>query len=80
MLYPHQFNCRGLDDPDFDKEVSKEELSVLLQNSTHQIPDDEFDVMYELTLRNYQRVTFKAFLEMIRNLKRDYLKYRTLFK
>lgn len=80
MLYPHQFNSRGLDDPDFDKEVSKEELSVILQNNTHQIPADEYDVMYELTKRNYKKVTYKTFLEMIRNLKRDYLKYRTLFK
>lgn len=84
LLYPNPFNIRGLDDNDFEEKVDKESLREMLKNKTYYIPDDEFDTLYEITRQNLgatsDKVTFKAFLETVRNIKRDYLKYRTMFK
>lgn len=78
---------RGLDDPDFDKAVSKEELGRMLRSQKYDFPQEEFDLIYDLARRKslelgYQsdEVTYKSFLEVMRNLKRGYLRYRNLFR
>ena len=83
LLYPHPFNVRGLDDPDFENKVDKNELKSLLKNKTFTFPDEEFETIFEITRQNEgancEKISYKGFMETIRNLKRDYIKYRTMF-
>ena len=48
------------------------------------MPEEEYETLFEITRQNMggnsSTVTYKSFLDTIRNLKRDYLKYRTMFK
>lgn len=75
---------RGLDDVNFEQLVTKEELWKVIKDKPMSIPEEEYDTLFEITRQNMggntNIVTYKAFLETIRNLKRDYLKYRTMFK
>lgn len=84
MLYPHPFNFRGLDDTSLEESVNKVELWEIVQEKSISMPEEEFDTLYEITRQNMgginNTVTYRAFLETIRNLKRDYLKYRSMFK
>ena len=44
--------------------------------------DSEFNILFQLTLRNYpnneEKVSYKAFIDVMRNLKKEFMKYRTL--
>ena len=94
LLYPNLYSYRGLDDPDFDKPVTKEVLLNMLKANKYDFPQEEFDLIFDLAqmspentikeknnIKEHENlVTYKAFLEVVRNLKRRYLRYRTLFK
>lgn len=78
---------RGLDDPDFDKAVDRDELIGMLRSQKYDFPEEEFDLIYDLAKRKSielgnpsDHVTYKSFLEVMRNLKRGYLRYRNLFR
>jgi hypothetical protein len=64
--------------------MCKEQIKELLNTNTFKIPEDEFETLFEITRQNEgvksDKITFKGFLETIRNLKREFLKYRTMFK
>ena len=48
------------------------------------IPQNEYDIMFEIALKNYpnneEKISPKSFISTIRNLKREYQKYRILEK
>lgn len=54
----------------------------MLKKNEYNFPDEEFNLLYQLALKNYPningKVSYKSFIELIRNLKREYMKYRTL--
>ena len=57
----------------------------MLKKSSFEFPDEEIDTLFEITRQNEgaveeDKVTFKGFLDTIRYLKRDFMKYRTMFK
>ena len=64
--------------------MCKEQIKELLNTNTFKIPEDEFETLFEIIKKNEgvksDKITFKGFLETIRNLKREFLKYRTMFK
>jgi hypothetical protein len=55
-----------------------------LSKHNYNFADEEFNLIYQLTLKNYpnqdEKVTYKAFIDIMRNLKREFMKYRTLLK
>jgi hypothetical protein len=57
-------------------------LKEILLKNDYPFPDEEYNLIYEITLKNYpnkdNKVTYKAFINAMRNLKREYIKYRTL--
>ena len=78
-MYPHRFNTRGLDDVDFEQEISKEDLKILLKKNRHNISDEELSFIYDITSRNCnKKVTYNNIMETIRFLKKDYNKYRAI--
>jgi len=54
-----------------------------LNKKNYDFKDEEFQVIYNITLGNYPnsegKISYKAFVEVMRNLKRDYVKYRGIF-
>ena len=56
----------------------------MLLNQNYQFPEDEFNLLFSLAFKknpcNEEKITLKAFFDVVRSLKREYLKYRTLFK
>ena len=64
----------------------------MLEQNKYNFPQEEFDLIYDLTKRkeraeshnfnnnNEDKVSYKAFIDVMRNLKRDYMRYRTIFK
>lgn len=78
LLYPNPHNTRGLDDCDFDQETSRDSLKELIKKNTHQIPEDEFLVICELAESNFGRLSYNTFINTIRALKREYIKYKNV--
>lgn len=82
LLYPHPCATRGLDDEDFDQLMTKVEIKDILNKNNMIIPDEEFNLIWEIGIKNYPNTEGKlsstAFINTMRNLKREYMKYRTL--
>ena len=81
LLYPHPEAIRGVYDEDFEKLMTKEEIFKQMKKYDFIIPEIEYDVMFNITLKNYpneeEKVSTKAFISTMRNLKREYQKYRS---
>jgi hypothetical protein len=82
LLYPHPEAVRGVYDEDFVKLFGKEEIFHILKKYDFIIPEKEYDIMFEIALKNYPnnegKISPKAFISTMRNLKREYQKYRIL--
>ena len=82
LLYPHPCATRGLDDDDFDQLLSKEEINEIMSKNNIEIPPEEYNLIYQIGLQNYPneegKMSANSFLSTMRNLKREYMKYRTL--
>jgi hypothetical protein len=59
-------------------------LKVILRKYKYNFAEEEFNLIYEIALKNFPNdsgmITFKAFIDVMRNLKREFMKYRTLIK
>lgn len=57
-------------------------MRQILANNNHNFPDQEYNLIFEITLKNYPNssdmVSYKAFIDVMRNLKREFMKYRNL--
>lgn len=84
LLYPHPEAIRGVTDEDFDKLYSKEEINTLMKKYDFKIPENEYDTMFNVALKNYPndegKISAKSFISTMRNLKREYQKYRNIEK
>ena len=82
LLYPHPEAIRGVHDEDFEKLLSKEEIYSQMKKYDFIIPEKEYDLMFEVALKNYPndegKISPKSFISTMRNLKREYQKYRVL--
>ena len=82
LLYPHPENVNGVDDKDFEELMTKEEIYDLLKRFDFNIPQDEFNLIYQVGLKNYpnseEKMSPKSFISTMRNLKREYQKYRNI--
>ena len=80
LLYPHPGAIRGVYDEDFEKLLTKEEIYNTMRKYDFIIPEEEYDLMFDICLKNYpneeKKVSAKAFISTMRNLKREYQKYR----
>jgi hypothetical protein len=51
-------------------------------SKNYAFPDEEYNLIYQIALKNYpneeEKVSYKGFLDVMRNLKREYMRYRTL--
>ena len=84
LLYPHPEAVRGVYDEDFDKLLGKEEIYEIMKKYDFIIPENEYDIMFEIAIKNYPnkegKISPKAFISTMRNLKREYQKYRIFGK
>ena len=82
LLYPHPENVNGIDDKDFEELMSKEEIYETIKRFDFNIPEDEFNLIYQVGLKNYpnkeEKMSPKCFISTMRNLKREYQKYRNI--
>ena len=82
LLYPHPEAIRGVNDKDFEKLYTKEEIFKLMKKYDFIIPEDEYNLMFEVGLKNYPnsewKMSPKSFISTMRNLKREYQKYRVI--
>jgi len=82
LLYPHPEAIRGVYDEDFEKLLSKEEIFEVMKKYDFIIPEKEYDIMFEIAIKNYPnnegKISPKAFISTMRNLKREYQKYRAV--
>ena len=82
LLYPHPENVNGVDDKDFEELMTKEEIYELIKKYDFNIPQDEFNLIYQVGLKNYpnneEKMSPKSFISTMRNLKREYQKYRNI--
>jgi hypothetical protein len=80
LLYPHPEAIRGVYDEDFDKLLTKEEIYQQMRKYDFIIPEEEYDVMFNIAIKNYpnpdNKISPKSFISTMRNLKREYQKYR----
>lgn len=81
LLYPHPEAIRGVYDEDFDKLFSKEEIFEQMKKYDFIIPKEEYDIMFDVAIKNYPnpegKISPKSFVSTMRNLKREYQKYRS---
>lgn len=84
MLYPNPHIFKGVDNEDFTKLITKEELRKILNENNYKFSDDEYKVICDIVLANKPnqegKVSYKSFIEVMRSLKRDYVKFRGIFK
>lgn len=63
--------------------VTKEELREILEKKDYKFSDDEFKVICQIVLankpNNEEKISFKSFVDVIRSLKRDYVKFKGIF-
>ena len=82
LLYPHPEAIRGVYDEDFEQLLTKEEIYNLMKKYDFIIPEDEYNLMFEVGLKNYPnkegKMSPKSFVSTMRNLKREYQKYRVI--
>ena len=82
LLYPHPCAIRGVHDEEFDVLYTKEEIYALMKKYDFEIPEEEYNLIYQVGLKNYPndegKMSPKSFISTMRNLKREYQKYRTL--
>ena len=82
LLYPHPEHYMGIDDPDFEELMTKKEIYELIQKYNFNIPEEEFNLIYQVGLKNYpnneEKMSPKSFIGTMRNLKREYQKYRNI--
>ena len=82
LLYPHPEHNLGIDDSDFEELMTKEEIYDVIKKYDFIIPEDEFNLMYQVGLKNYPNIegkmSPKSFIGTMRNLKREYQKYRNI--
>ena len=82
LLYPHPEHCLGVEDRDFEELMTKEEIYEIIQRYDFNIPQDEFNLIYQVGLKNYPndegKMSPKSFISTMRNLKREYQKYRNI--
>ena len=82
LLYPHPEHNLGIDDSDFEELMTKEEIYDVIKKYDFIIPEDEFNLMYQVGLKNYPNIegkmSPKSFISTMRNLKREYQKYRNI--
>ena len=82
MLYPHPCAIRNVHDEDFDVLYTKDEIYALMKKYDFEIPEEEYNLIYQVGLKNYPneegKMSPKSFISTMRNLKREYQKYRTL--
>ena len=82
LLYPHPEAIRGVNDEDFEKLYTREEIFNLMKKYDFIIPEDEYNLMFEVGLKNYPnpegKMSAKSFISTMRNLKREYQKYRVI--
>jgi hypothetical protein len=80
LLYPHPEAIRGVYDEDFEKLLSKEEIYEQMKKYDFIIPEGEYDLMFNIAIKNYPnpegKLSPKSFISTMRNLKREYQKYR----
>ena len=81
LLYPHPEAIRGVYDEDFEKLLTKEEIYEQMKKYDFIIPEEEYDVMFNVAIKNYPnaegKLSPKSFISTMRNLKREYQKYRS---
>ena len=81
LLYPHPEAIRGVYDEDFEKLLTKEEIYKQMRKYDFIIPEEEYDVMFDVAIKNYPnqegKLSPKSFISTMRNLKREYQKYRS---
>ena len=82
LLYPHPEHYMGIEDKDFEELMTKEEIYEIIQKYDFNIPQDEFNLIYQVGLKNYPnaegKMSPKSFISTMRNLKREYQKYRNI--
>lgn len=82
LLYPNPHSTKGLDDNDFEQLVTKDELNQILIKNGHNLEEKDLNIIFAVTLANQpnseEKVSYKVFLDTIKNFKREFLKYRTL--
>ena len=82
LLYPHPEHFRGVNDPEFEELMTKEEIFDIMKRYDFNMPEDEYNLVYEIGLKNYPnqegKMSPKSFISTMRNLKREYQKYRVV--
>ena len=82
LLYPHPCATMGVSDVDFDQLHTKDEINKILVDNKFYIPKNELDCIYDITIKNYPnnegKISYTSFISTLKNLKREYMKYRTL--
>ena len=62
--------------------MTKEEIYETIKRFDFNIPEDEFNLIYQVGLKNYlnkeEKMSPKGFISTMRNLKREYQKYRNI--
>jgi hypothetical protein len=55
---------------------------MILSRNGHNLSDNDFDIIFTVTLTNQphpeNKVSYRVFLDTIKNFKREYLRYKTL--
>lgn len=80
LLYPHPCAVRGLDDEDFDVMYTKEEIYEFIKENGIELPEEEYNVIYDTGLKNYPndegKMSVNQFIYTMRNFKREYNRKR----
>ena len=80
LLYPHPCATMGVKDQDFDVLDDKENISKILKDNGYYLPEEEFNTIYEIALRNYpneeKKISYQEFISTLRNLKKEYLHHK----
>ena len=83
MLYPNPHIFKGVDNEDFIAFTTKEELRNILEKNNYKFTDDEYLVICQIVLANHPNeegnISYKSFVEVMRTLKRDFVKFRGIF-
>jgi len=84
LLFPNHHTHKGLTNEHLTTPIPKEELKVMMKNKGYEIEESEFETIFSLCVGKTQnqenKVTFNDFIAVVRNLKREYLKYKPFFK
>ncbi|MCQ2821452.1 MAG: hypothetical protein MJ252_29685 [archaeon] len=82
LLYPHPCATMGVKDKEFGELQNKEEIFRILKDNGYNIPEEELNTIYDITIRNYPneegKISYQAFISTLRNLKKEYNKYKNI--